>query len=203
MRGEHVHRVAAELVERGAREPKATRLRTTARASTACTSERSTSACAGSPVCEVDQSSGCMRVGGFIAARTTIGRRSRRQPRCSRPPCAARARGDLVVPLGAATAARRTVADLDSFDRLDAHEREGEARVEAVAFSAYEPKPGRRPGRDDLDDAAERVALLARSSRAHPLVGRLGADFDRPPRDVDPEHRQQRRRLSRDRDDKC
>src|SRR5262245_23021665 len=47
---------------------------TTARASTACTSERSTSAWAGSPVSRSTESSGRMRVGsGFMAARTTIG----------------------------------------------------------------------------------------------------------------------------------
>jgi hypothetical protein len=73
--GEVRKRVAAELLPRSARKlPGDGRLATTASASTACTSLRSTSAVPASPVARSTDRSGCISVGnGFIAARTTTG----------------------------------------------------------------------------------------------------------------------------------
>ena len=57
------------------------------------------------------------------------------------------------------------------------------------AFSAYEPSPGGTPVRDDLDDAAERVAVLAGGvgRLAHAVVAACAADLERPAGDRDPD----------------
>ena len=104
---------------------------------------------------------------------------------------------DLVVRLGAAPPREReAVAHLDALDGLDPHQREGESRIEAIALLRVRPEARRDARRDHLDDPAQRVAILAgRIGRlAHALVGRLAADLDRSPRDVDSELAQERLR---------
>src|SRR5205085_12100288 len=79
---------------------------------------------------------------------------------------------DLVVRLRAAqTRQREAVADLDTLHRLDAHDRRSEARVEPVLLGRVGAEPGRRAGRTHLDDAADRVAVLAR--RVDPRAQRV------------------------------
>ena len=125
-----------------------------------------------------------MSVGsGFIAARTTTG-----SPFVTPPSIAAGAvrraaaiRLDLVVRLRAAQARKcEAVADLDALDRLDAHERRREARVEAVGLLRVRAQAGRNARRHDLDDAAERVAVRPRGiGRGPPArLRRLAADLD-------------------------
>ena len=65
-------------------------------------------------------------------------------------------------------------ADLDALDRLDAHDRLAEAAVQAGVAAHVGPEPGERVERPHLEDAAERVVVLAgRLDRGlHPL-GRL------------------------------
>ena len=107
------------------------------------------------------------------------------------------ARVDLVVRLGpASTREREAVADLDALDRLDPHQREREPRVEPVGLLGVRPEPGWHARRDDLDDPAERVAVLPRrvGRLSHALVGRLPADLDRPPCDRDRRAREERLR---------
>ena len=61
-------------------------------------------------------------------------------------------------------AARRreeSVADLDALDGLDAHERLRELAVEAAVPVHVRAEPGRQTVGEHLDDAAERVAVLA------------------------------------------
>ena len=70
---------------------------------------------------------------------------------------------DLVVRLRSAQLRKReAVADLDALDRLDAHQRRGEPRVEAVLAPRVRAEAGRNAGRAHLDRPAERVAVLAR-----------------------------------------
>ena len=154
---------------------------TTASASTAETSLRSTSACAGSPVSRSTDASGFISVGsGFIAARTTISSPFDMPP--SMPPArfvvaveAALVADDLVVRLGAAQPREReAVADLDALHRLDAHQRRGEPRVEPVLLARVRAEPGRDAARAHLDDAAERVAVLARRVDRRRVRARLG-----------------------------
>ena len=80
---------------------------------------------------------------------------------------------DLVVRLRAAQRSQREpVADLDALHRLDAHEREREPRIEPVLLRRVRAEPRRDSRRAHLDDAADRVALLARlvDSRAQALL---------------------------------
>ena len=85
------------------------------------------------------------------------------------------------------------VTDLDPLDRLDPHQREREARVEPVGLLGVRAEPRWAAGHDDLDDAAERVAILPRlvGDLAHAVVGGGAADLDRTPGNGDPESRQQ------------
>ena len=104
---------------------------------------------------------------------------------------------DLVVRLRAAHAREReAVADLDALDGLDPHQREGEPRVEPVGLLGVRAEAGRAALGDDLDDAAERVAVLAGRVRrlAHAVVAARAADLERPARDGDADRRQQRLR---------
>ena len=57
---------------------------------------------------------------------------------------------------------REAVADLDALHRLDAHQRRGEPCVEPVVLARVRAEARRHAGRAHLDDAAERVAVLAR-----------------------------------------
>ena len=93
-------------------------------------------------------------------------------------------------------ASAKPVPHLDALDGLDAHQREGESRIEAIALLRVRPEARRDTRRDHLDDPAERVAILAgRIGRlAHAVVGRLAADLDGSPRDVDSELAQERLR---------
>ena len=52
------------------------------------------------------------------------------------------------------------VADLDALDRLDAHQRAGQPRVEAAVPVHVRAEARRQAVHDDLDDAAEGVAVL-------------------------------------------
>ena len=52
------------------------------------------------------------------------------------------------------------VADLDALDRLDAHQRAGERRVEPSVPVHVRAEAGRQTVDHDLDHAAERVAVL-------------------------------------------
>ena len=106
---------------------------------------------------------------GFIAART------RSTSPVVMPPSVPPARSVLAVDARrrastssswAADPRRRggaeAVADLDALDRLDAHERRGEAGVDAAVPVHVGAEPGRQPVHDDLDDAAEGVAGAVR-----------------------------------------
>ena len=53
------------------------------------------------------------------------------------------------------------VAELDALDRLDAHQRAGQPGVQPAVAVHVAAEAGRQAVRDDLDDAAERVAVLA------------------------------------------
>jgi hypothetical protein len=57
---------------------------------------------------------------------------------------------------------REAVADLDALHRLNPHQRRGKPRVEAVVLARIRAEPGRNALRTNLDDAAERVAILPR-----------------------------------------
>ena len=99
--------------------------------------------------------------------------------------------------LGAARAREcEAVADLDALHRLDPHQRGGEPRVEAIVLLRVGAEARRSPFGDDLDDAAERVAILAGCvGRVLPAgLGRLSADLDRPALDRDADLREQRLR---------
>ena len=80
---------------------------------------------------------------------------------------------------------REAVADLDALDRLDAHQRRGEPRVEAVVLARVRAEARRNAGRAHLDDAAERVAILARRVDRRP--GRRRPPGSAAPRDADPD----------------
>ena len=87
---------------------------------------------------------------------------------------------DLVVRLGAAQAGEReAVADLDSFHRLDPHERRGEPRVEPVLAPRVRAEARRDAARPHLDAAAERVAILPRLVDSGGIRSRLGQRFAR------------------------
>ena len=138
---------------------------TTASASTAETSLRSTSAFAASPVSRSTD------------AERLHQRRERLHPGANDDLLAVRhaaldAAGtvrratlvgpDLVVRLRPAQLGEReAVADLDALHRLDAHERGGKTSVEPVLLARVRAEPGRDAGRAHLDDAAERVLVLA------------------------------------------
>ena len=80
-----------------------------------------------------------------------------------RPPQALVGRHDLVVRERAGGGREReAVADLDALDRLDAHQRAGQPGVEAAVPVHVRAEPRRQAVHDDLDDAAERVAVLVR-----------------------------------------
>ena len=77
------------------------------------------------------------------------------------PPDPVVGRDDLVVRQRARGGGEReTVADLDALDRLDAHQRAGEPRVEAAVPVHVRAEARRQAVHDDLDDAAEGVAVL-------------------------------------------
>ena len=159
---------------------------------------RSTSACAASPVPRSTESRGFISVGsGFIAARTTTG--SPFVIPASRPAGVVRAPDeagvDLVVRLRAAhPREREAVAHLDALDGLDPHQREREPRVEPVGLLGVRAEARRAALGDDLDDAAERVAVLAGRVRrlAHAVVAACAADLERPAGDRDADRREQR-----------
>jgi hypothetical protein len=70
------------------------------------------------------------------------------------------------------------LADLDALERLDAHQRARQARVELAVPVHVAAQPGRQAGGHDLDDAAERVAVGfgALDRGDHRLTGgRVGA----------------------------
>ena len=69
---------------------------------------------------------------------------------------------------------REAVADLDALDRLDAHHRRGEPRVEAILFAGVRAEPRRCTGRAHLDAAAERVLILARRVDGGGIGARFG-----------------------------
>src|SRR5215472_2546689 len=119
---------------------------TTPAAGTAVTSLRWLIALAGSPVrtSTVASARGTVEI-GFIAARSRMGSPVLMPP--SIPP--ARCRPEAV-------------ADLDSLDGLDAHQRAGQPAIQAPVPMDVAAKAGRQPVRDDLDDAAERVAVAVR-----------------------------------------
>ncbi len=73
------------------------------------------------------------------------------------------------------------VADLDALDRLDAHQRAGQLRVEPAVPVHVRAEARRQPVDDHLDHAAERVAVL---------VGRVDlGDHRRRPVGVEGAHR--------------
>ena len=63
-------------------------------------------------------------------------------------------------PAAASCGLREAVADLDSLDRLNAHERRGQSSIETPIRLDVRPQPDRHIRRDDLDHAAERIAVL-------------------------------------------
>ena len=102
---------------------------------------------------------------------------------------------DLVVRLRSAHACEReAVPHLDTLDGLDPHQREGKPRIEPVGLLRVRAEAGRATLGDDLDDAAERVAVLAGRVRrlAHAVVASRTTDLERPARDGDADRRQQR-----------
>ena len=104
-----------------------------------------------------------MSVGsGFIAARTTTGSPFVTPP--STPPArlVARRRSGSISSCASEPRdprEREAVADLDSLDRLDPHQRGGEPRVEPIRLLGVRAEAGRDAGRHDFDDSAERVAV--------------------------------------------
>ena len=102
---------------------------------------------------------------------------------------------DLVVSGRAALAGQgEAVADLDSLHGLDAHQRRGEPRVEAILLRRVRAEARRHAARANLDDAADGVALRFRRIDVSHLEHRAG--------DLDPDLREQslRDRTGRDRD---
>ena len=92
-------------------------------------------------------------------------------------------RVDLVVRLRSAHACEReAVAHFDALDGLDSHQCEGESRVESVGLLRVRTEAGRAAFGDDLDDAAERVAILAGRIRClpHAVVASRATDLERP-----------------------
>ena len=72
---------------------------------------------------------------------------------------------------------REAVADLDALDRLDAHQRAGQPRVEAAVPVHVRAEARRQPVDDDLDDAAEGVAVLVGLvDRARPSPRGVGVE---------------------------
>ena len=99
---------------------------------------------------------------------------------------------DLVVRVGAADPGEReAVADLHSLHRLDAHQRRGQPCVEPVVLARVRAEARRHAGRANLDDAAERVAVLARLVDRLRIRSRFG---QRVARDHDADVREQRLR---------
>ena len=92
-----------------------------------------------------------------------------------RPDAARRSQVDLVVGHRAAAAGGlQPVADLDRLDRLHAHEGAGQPRVQPAVPVHVAAQARRQPVDDDLDDAAEGVAVLPDvvDLGDHPLAGR-------------------------------
>ena len=138
-------------------------------AGTAHTSERWWCATAASPVATstVRSARGTVAI-GFIAARTRSdlagGHAALGAARAARrTPHGAVLADDLVVGQRAGRGGElEAVADLDALDRLDAHQRAGEPRVEAAVPVHVRAEAGREAVHHDLDDTAERVAVLVR-----------------------------------------
>ena len=138
-------------------------------AGTAQTSERWWWATVASPVATstVRSARGTVAI-GFIAART------RSASPVDMPPSVPPDRPDVRrIPSSAVTISswawepgvgrqREAVADLDALDRLDAHQRAGEPRVEPTVPVHVRAETRRQAVHDDLDHAAEGVAVLVR-----------------------------------------
>ena len=73
---------------------------------------------------------------------------------------------DLVVGPRPRTRASEAVPHLDALHGLNPHQGKGEPRVEPVGLLRVRAEAGRATLGDDLDDAAERVAVLAGASVA-------------------------------------
>ena len=85
---------------------------------------------------------------------------------------------DLVVGLRAAQLGElEAVADLDALDRLDAHQRRRQPRVQPLLLGRVRAEPRRHAVRAHLDDPADGVTLGARV--VDPLLERLGDDAAR------------------------
>ena len=90
------------------------------------------------------------------------------------PPYAAVLGDDLVVGERAASAGQlEPVADLDALDRLDPHQRGREPGVQTPVPVHVAAEARGQAVHDDLDDAAEGVALGTRSRRPRPTIAAL------------------------------